>query len=67
MGCVQAKVGDKKYSPNGVLLPGLEEPKAPPPTDARLPLTAREVFRLTKSWKGIRRNMQATGTEIFVQ
>ena len=45
----------------------LPQPATPPPTDDRLPLNARQVFLLKKSWKGIHRNMQATGVEMFLR
>lgn len=45
----------------------LNDPAAPPPTDDRLPLNARQVFKLKKSWKGIKRNMQETGVEMFIR
>ncbi|XP_063429075.1 cytoglobin-1-like isoform X2 [Mytilus trossulus] len=36
-------------------------------TDKRLPLDDRQVFKLKQSWKGIRRNMEDTGMEMFVR
>lgn len=45
----------------------LPDPAPPAPTDPRLPLNARQVFKLTKSWKGIKRNMASTGVEMFVR
>lgn len=45
----------------------LPDPAPPAPTDPRLPLNARQVFKLKKSWKGIKRNMEATGLEMFVR
>ncbi|XP_041353238.1 globin-5-like [Gigantopelta aegis] len=45
----------------------LEEPAPPAPTDPRLPLTALQVFKLKKSWKGIKRCMEATGVEMFIR
>lgn len=51
---------------NEVLEP-LPEPPAPAPTDSRLPLDARQVFRLKKSWKGIKREMGPAGLEMFVR
>ncbi|CAC5368105.1 unnamed protein product [Mytilus coruscus] len=33
--------------------------------DKRLPLDDRQVFKLKQSWKGIRRNMEDTGMEMF--
>ena len=45
----------------------LPEPAAPAPTDSRLPLEARQVFKLKKSWKGIKRELGPTGIELFVR
>ena len=45
----------------------LPDPAPPAPTDPRLPLNARQVFKLKKSWKGIKRNMAGTGVEMFVR
>ncbi|KAG8189237.1 hypothetical protein JTE90_013765 [Oedothorax gibbosus] len=45
----------------------LEDPPTPPPTDPRLPLTARQLFNITKSWKGIARAMEPTGINMFVR
>ena len=39
----------------------------PPKTDDRLPLNARQTYLLKASWKGIRRNMEATGLEMFLR
>ena len=83
MGCKQGKVStvavhssgkqaathaahnDMSKKTNG--MDALPEPSAPPPTDPRLPLNARQVFKLQKSWKGIKRNMEATGVELFIR
>ena len=56
---------DMSRKSNG--MDALPEPAAPPPTDPRLPLNARQVFKLKKSWKGIKRNMEATGVEMFIR
>lgn len=45
----------------------LPDPAPPAPTDPRLPFNARQVFKLKKSWKGIKRNMASTGVEMFVR
>ena len=50
-----------------VVLEPLPEPEAPPATDPRLPLDARQVFKLKKSWKGIKRNIHDTAVEMFVR
>lgn len=53
---------------NGEMADGhLPDPAPPAPTDPRLPLNARQVFKLKKSWKGIKRNMASTGVEMFVR
>ena len=49
------------------MLDGIPEPDVPPTTDPRLPLNARQVYRLKTNWKGIKRNMQPTGTEMFIR
>ena len=46
---------------------GLPEPPPPPPTDPRLPLNARQVFKLKKSWKGVGRDLISAGVEMFVR
>ncbi len=45
----------------------LPEPPAPAPTDPRCPLDARQVFRLKKSWKGIKREVGQAGLEMFIR
>lgn len=60
MGCQQTKVSDAANSKN-------TEQQQPTPVDPRLPLTARQAFKLKSSWKGIKRNMEATGVEMFVR
>ena len=63
MGCLQSKV---KVAPEPPIV-GLEEPQEPPQTDLRLPLDARQVFRLKKNWKGIKRKLTETGIELFIR
>jgi len=41
--------------------------QAPPPTDPRLPLTAKQKYTLVASWKGISREMEATGIAMFIK
>ena len=36
-------------------------------TDSRLPLDTRQVFKLKKSWKGVRRKIEEAGIEMFVR
>ncbi|OWF35175.1 neuroglobin-like [Mizuhopecten yessoensis] len=38
-----------------------------PSVDPRLPLNARQVFKLKQSWKGIKRKIAETGVEMFVR
>ncbi|XP_076464510.1 cytoglobin-1-like [Babylonia areolata] len=42
-------------------------PSPPAPSDPRLPLTPMQVFKLKKSWKGIKRCLDDTGVEMFVR
>ncbi len=64
MGCKNTKHVEGKAAE---VLDALPEPEAPPAMDPRLPLNARQVFRLKKSWKGIKRNMEQTGIEMFIR
>lgn len=43
------------------------DPPPPPPPDPRQPLTARQIFSISKSWKAIARAMEPTGIEMFVR
>ena len=63
MGCQQTKMTADDVNGGYSVIP---EPNAPPPVDPRLPLNARQVFRIQKSWKGIKRNMEGTGVEMFI-
>ena len=63
MGCTESKL---EVEANGNAQPVFEL-ECPPPLDPRLPLTPRQLFLLQKSWKGIKRNMEATGVEIFIK
>lgn len=38
-----------------------------PKKDARLPLNAREAFKLKQSWRGLDRQMELAGVEMFVR
>ena len=46
---------------------GLPEPPPPQPTDPRLPLNARQVFKLKKSWKGVKRDLSSVGVEMLLR
>ncbi|GFS08602.1 neuroglobin-1 [Elysia marginata] len=35
--------------------------------DPRSPMDARQMFKIKQSWKGIRRNMELTGVEMFLR
>ena len=56
----------KKYKASSQVVDEESLTKEAPAVDPRLPLTAREVYRLTSSWKAIKRNMEGTGVEMFV-
>ena len=45
----------------------LKEVRDIPEVDSRLPLNMRQVFKLKQSWKGIDRNIELTGVEMFVR
>ncbi|XP_055931264.1 neuroglobin-like [Argiope bruennichi] len=57
----------KKGVAEGAAPPPLSDPPTPPETDPRLPLNARQLFCITKSWKGIARAMEPTGITMFVK
>ena len=64
MGCLNSTVKAEPLPDNLTIQ---ETPKSPPETDHRLPLNARQVFRLKKNWKGIKRQLEVTGVEMFVR
>ncbi|RWS27293.1 neuroglobin-like protein [Leptotrombidium deliense] len=73
MGCAFTKSSDNTNdatngaaakNTNGVN--SLELPQ-PPPSDPRLPLSTRQKFSISKSWKGIARAMEQTGINMFVK
>lgn len=73
MGCAFAKssgsdsptgAGPTARAPGGK---GIEEPPEPPAADPRLPLTARQKFSISKSWKGVARALEPTGVNMFVK
>ena len=64
MGCLQTKT---KVEPLPETIIPLPTPQAPSETDPRLPLNARQVFRLKKNWKGIKRKLEVTGVEMFTR
>lgn len=45
----------------------LEEKTPVPQVDPRLPIDAREAFKLKQSWKGIKRKIEETGVEMFIR
>ena len=76
MGCRQSTVGFRtriskpikpSYWKEKFASDNLPEPETPPDTDSGLPFNTRQVFKLQKSWKGIRRNMNDTGVELFIK
>jgi hypothetical protein len=69
MGCRQTKSGKDEKSSNEVKLDvlGDNQGNGLPKVDSRLPLDTRQVFKLKQSWKGIKRNIEETGVEMFVR
>ncbi|KFM72217.1 Neuroglobin, partial [Stegodyphus mimosarum] len=67
MGCTFAKVPkDGKGSVQDLNHAG-DAPSAPPAQDPRIPLTARQKFSISKSWKAIARAMEQTGVTMFTK
>ncbi|XP_046580579.1 neuroglobin-like [Haliotis rubra] len=67
MGCRQAKpqhTGNDKAEEKGNCETEFTTAVA---IDPRLPLDQRQVFKLKQSWKGIKRNMEQTGVEMFIR
>jgi hypothetical protein len=68
MGCAFTKPSDdacggdaKKNTTN------VQNQTEQPQIDPRLPLTVRQKFNISKSWKGIARAMESTGISMFVK
>ncbi|XP_022090945.1 cytoglobin-1-like [Acanthaster planci] len=64
MGCSPSAQEDRTR--NGTA-GGIPEPDAPPPTDPRLPLTARQKFSLEKSWKAVQRSLDTVGMNALIR
>ena len=68
MGCHFTKSSGGKSSKDGKgKSKNVEEPPPPPDSDPRIPLTARQKFNISKSWKGINRAMEQTGIQMFLK
>ncbi|XP_069118264.1 neuroglobin-like [Argopecten irradians] len=69
MGCKQSapETNTRSLTAEEAMADKLPEPAPPDPTDPRLPLDPRQVFKLKKSWKGIKRCMESTGVEMFIR
>ena len=72
MGCPLSKSGDdsdrRNKQSDGAPDPLKSEENIGNKTvDPRLPLTVRQKFNLSKSWKGISREMEMTGVLMFVK
>lgn len=66
MGCRQTKSEKEEQSSPANTLDEIQG-NGIPKVDPRLPLDARQVFKLKQSWKGIKRNIEETGMEMFVR
>lgn len=66
MGCRQSEPMGNAINENGTK-EELNEVKDIPKVDERIPLDARQVFKLKKSWKGIKRALGQTGVEMFIR
>ena len=67
MGCRQTKADKEDQCPVDQLDDLNEKGNGIPKVDPRLPLDARQAFKLKQSWTGIKRNMEETGMEMFVR
>ena len=73
MGCPLSKSSNESDTSTNNKTPTLSESKngegamSSKPTDPRLPLNVRQKFNLSKSWKGISREMEMTGVLMFVK
>ena len=71
MGCQFSKASDEGKNNDGKgknKKKDVEEPPPPPPpNDPRLPLTVRQKFSISKSWKGINRAIEQTGVIMFLK
>lgn len=65
MGCASS-VTEERTTKNGTA-GGIPEPDAPPPTDPRLPLSARQKFSLEKSWKAVQRSLEGVGMNALIR
>ncbi|EDS45752.1 neuroglobin [Culex quinquefasciatus] len=66
MGCELTKLASSNGGGSkGNNVPSLDA-CGPPPTDSRLPLTAKQKYTMVASWKGISRAMETTGIDMFI-
>lgn len=67
MGCELTKLASSNGGGSkGNNVPSLDA-CGPPPTDSRLPLTAKQKYTMVASWKGISRAMETTGINMFIK
>lgn len=66
MGCTFAK-SSKNGKGSTADVNHADAPGAPPAQDPRIPLTARQKFQISKSWKAIARAMEQTGVSMFIK
>lgn len=67
MGCELTKLASSNGGGSkGNAVPSLDA-CGPPPTDSRLPLTAKQKYTMVASWKGISRAMETTGIDMFIK
>ena len=68
MGCQQTKIQAKEKGDDLFLKSNGERNALQPALlDPNHPLNARQVFKLKKNWKGIKRNMEEAGVEMFIR
>ena len=70
MGCQQSglKYKERSFDSDNIIEEnGENKGTKVPEVDSRLPLDARQVFKLKQSWKGIKRKIEEAGVEMFVR
>lgn len=67
MGCIQSKSKTGDTSSKEDTSQGFGEITKIKHVDSRLPLDARQAFKLKQSWKGVKRKIEEAGIEMFIR
>ena len=66
MGCIHSRTMVYEIPENDEVQ-DLNEIREIGKVDDRIPLDNRQVFKLKKSWNGIKRKLEETGVEMFIK